>query len=157
MSTLLTILLTILTTFCSRWHVEAITPSVSPQTGTSSPGVRSTVARSEVGPRLTRGITISHAWSHSSQGASCYKLSHPSQGQNSCKLSHSSFPRYNLCSTPRKVSASFGGRKVVGITCGQTSSMAVLENGEVFDPKDYFILQVLRFMVGATMEMGNWV
>ena len=31
----------------------------------------------------------------------------------------------------RKVSASFGGRKVVGITCGQTSSMAVLENGEV--------------------------
>ena len=73
------------------------------------------------------------------------------------KLSHSSFTRYNLFSTPRKVSASFGGRKVIGITCGQTSSMAVLENGEVFDPKDYFILQVLRFMVGATMEMGNWV
>ena len=74
------------------------------------------------------------------------------------KMSHSSsFTRYNLCSTPRKVSASFGGRKVIGITCGQTSSMAVLENGEVFDPKDYFILQVLRFMVGATMEMGNWV
>ena len=35
--------------------------------------------------------------------------------------------------------------------------MAVLENGEVFDPKDYYILQVFRFMVGATMEMGNWV
>jgi RCC1 and BTB domain-containing protein len=32
----------------------------------------------------------------------------------------------------RKVSASFGGRKVIGITCGQTSSMAVLENGEVY-------------------------
>jgi alpha-tubulin suppressor-like RCC1 family protein len=32
----------------------------------------------------------------------------------------------------RKVSTSFGGRKVVGITCGQTSSMAVLENGEVY-------------------------
>jgi hypothetical protein len=31
----------------------------------------------------------------------------------------------------KKVSTSFGGRKVVGITCGQTSSMAVLENGEV--------------------------
>ena len=60
-------LLTILTTFCSRWHVEATTPSVSPQTGTSSPGVRTTVARLEVGPRLTRGITISHTWSHSSQ------------------------------------------------------------------------------------------
>ena len=78
MLTLLTIVLTMLTTFCSRWHVEAITPSVSPQTGTSSPGVRTTVARLEVGPRLTRGITISHTWSHSSQGASCYKLSHPS-------------------------------------------------------------------------------
>ena len=35
-------------------------------------------------------------------------------------------------STPRKVSASFGGRKVTRITCGQTSSMAVLENGEVY-------------------------
>ena len=32
----------------------------------------------------------------------------------------------------RKVTASFGGRKVVGVTCGQTSSMAVLENGEVY-------------------------
>ena len=30
------------------------------------------------------------------------------------------------------MSASFGGRKVIGITCGQTSSMAVLENGEVY-------------------------
>ena len=30
------------------------------------------------------------------------------------------------------MSTSFGGRKVVGITCGQTSSMAVLENGEVY-------------------------
>ena len=32
----------------------------------------------------------------------------------------------------RKVQTSFGGRKVIGITCGQTSSMAVLENGEVY-------------------------
>ena len=31
-----------------------------------------------------------------------------------------------------EVSASFGGRKVTRITCGQTSSMAVLENGEVY-------------------------
>ena len=65
MLTLFAILSTMLTTFCSRWHVEAITPSVSPQTGTSSPGVRTTVARSEVGPQLTRG-TIS--------GCSCYNV-----------------------------------------------------------------------------------
>ena len=32
----------------------------------------------------------------------------------------------------RKVTASFSGRKVIGVTCGQTSSMAVLENGEVY-------------------------
>ena len=38
----------------------------------------------------------------------------------------------NRFSLFRKVQTSFGGRKVIGITCGQTSSMAVLENGEVY-------------------------
>ncbi|XP_071517707.1 RCC1 and BTB domain-containing protein 1-like isoform X1 [Panulirus ornatus] len=34
--------------------------------------------------------------------------------------------------TPRKVIASIGGRRVVDIACGQTSSMAVMDNGEVY-------------------------
>ncbi|KAG7169284.1 RCC1 and BTB domain-containing protein 1-like [Homarus americanus] len=33
--------------------------------------------------------------------------------------------------TPRKVIASIGGRRVVDIACGQTSSMAVMDNGEI--------------------------
>uniref|UniRef100_A0A1B6BZZ7 BTB domain-containing protein n=1 Tax=Clastoptera arizonana TaxID=38151 RepID=A0A1B6BZZ7_9HEMI len=33
---------------------------------------------------------------------------------------------------PRKVSASLGGKKIVSICCGQTSSMAVVDNGEVY-------------------------
>ena len=53
-----------------------------------------------------------------------------SWGQNNCGQIGSGTTTNQ--STPRKVSASFGGRKVVGITCGQTSSMAVLENGEVY-------------------------
>ena len=52
-----------------------------------------------------------------------------SWGQNNCGQIGSGTTTNQ--STPRKVSASFGGRKVIGITCGQTSSMAVLENGEV--------------------------
>jgi len=53
-----------------------------------------------------------------------------SWGQNNCGQIGSGTTTNQ--STPRKVSASFGGRKVTGITCGQTSSMAVLENGEVY-------------------------
>ena len=53
-----------------------------------------------------------------------------SWGQNNCGQIGSGTTTNQ--STPRKVSASFGGRKVVGVTCGQTSSMAVLENGEVY-------------------------
>jgi len=53
-----------------------------------------------------------------------------SWGQNNCGQIGSGTTTNQ--STPRKVSASFGGRKVIGITCGQTSSMAVLENGEVY-------------------------
>ncbi|XP_077527019.1 RCC1 and BTB domain-containing protein 1-like isoform X1 [Haemaphysalis longicornis] len=34
--------------------------------------------------------------------------------------------------TPRKVSSGIGGRRCIGVACGRTSSMAVLENGEVF-------------------------
>ncbi|XP_050739123.1 RCC1 and BTB domain-containing protein 1-like isoform X1 [Eriocheir sinensis] len=34
--------------------------------------------------------------------------------------------------TPRRVIASIGGRQVVDIACGQTSSMAVMDNGEVY-------------------------
>lgn len=34
--------------------------------------------------------------------------------------------------TPRKVTSGIGGRRCIGIACGQTSSMAVMENGEVF-------------------------
>ncbi|XP_037292041.2 RCC1 and BTB domain-containing protein 1-like isoform X1 [Rhipicephalus microplus] len=34
--------------------------------------------------------------------------------------------------TPRKVSSGIGGRRCIGVACGQTSSMAVMENGEVF-------------------------
>lgn len=33
--------------------------------------------------------------------------------------------------TPRRVVANIAGRQVVDIACGQTSSMAVMENGEV--------------------------
>jgi len=53
-----------------------------------------------------------------------------SWGQNNCGQIGSGNTTNQ--STPRKVTASFGGRKVVGVTCGQTSSMAVLENGEVY-------------------------
>ena len=53
-----------------------------------------------------------------------------SWGQNNCGQIGSGTTTNQ--STPRKVSASFGGRKVTRITCGQTSSMAVLENGEVY-------------------------
>ncbi|XP_064456024.1 RCC1 and BTB domain-containing protein 1-like [Ornithodoros turicata] len=34
--------------------------------------------------------------------------------------------------TPRKVTSGIGGRRCIAIACGQTSSMAVLENGEVY-------------------------
>ncbi|XP_071400405.1 RCC1 and BTB domain-containing protein 1-like isoform X2 [Centroberyx affinis] len=34
--------------------------------------------------------------------------------------------------SPRRVSSSLQGKNVVGITCGQTSSMAVIDNGEVY-------------------------
>lgn len=34
--------------------------------------------------------------------------------------------------TPRQVNSSLAGKKVVCIACGQTSSMAVTENGEVY-------------------------
>lgn len=34
--------------------------------------------------------------------------------------------------TPRKVTSGIGGRRCVAIACGQTSSMAVLDNGEVY-------------------------
>lgn len=34
--------------------------------------------------------------------------------------------------TPRKVTSGIGGRYCVGIACGQTSSMAIVEDGEVF-------------------------
>ncbi|RXG60788.1 RCC1 and BTB domain-containing protein 1 [Armadillidium vulgare] len=33
--------------------------------------------------------------------------------------------------TPRKIIANIGGRRVIDIACGQTSSMAVMDNGEV--------------------------
>ncbi|XP_076453620.1 RCC1 and BTB domain-containing protein 1-like [Babylonia areolata] len=34
--------------------------------------------------------------------------------------------------TPRKVSAGLGGRQAISITCGQTSSLALIDNGEVY-------------------------
>ncbi|KAL7641414.1 UNVERIFIED_CONTAM: hypothetical protein RMT77_008554 [Armadillidium vulgare] len=34
--------------------------------------------------------------------------------------------------TPRKIIANIGGRRVIDIACGQTSSMAVMDNGEVY-------------------------
>lgn len=45
--------------------------------------------------------------------------------------------------TPRRVTNCLQGKVVMGIACGQTSSMAVLDNGEVRDQalgKDGFIL-----------------
>jgi len=53
-----------------------------------------------------------------------------SWGQNNCGQIGSGTTTNQ--STPRKVSTSFGGRKVVSITCGQTNTMATLENGEVY-------------------------
>jgi RCC1 and BTB domain-containing protein len=34
-------------------------------------------------------------------------------------------------SAPRKVNSLIGAKRTISIACGQTSSMAVLENGEV--------------------------
>lgn len=45
--------------------------------------------------------------------------------------------------TPRRVIASIGGRQVVDIACGQTSSMAVMDNGEVNECKNKLCLVYL--------------
>uniref|UniRef100_T1IZ19 acetylcholinesterase n=1 Tax=Strigamia maritima TaxID=126957 RepID=T1IZ19_STRMM len=51
-------------------------------------------------------------------------------GQNNCGQVGSGTTTNQ--STPRKVTAGINGKNVVAIACGQTSSMAVLDNGEVF-------------------------
>lgn len=51
-------------------------------------------------------------------------------GQNNCGQIGSGTTTNQ--STPRKVFATFGGKKVISISCGQTSSMVALENGEVY-------------------------
>nr|CAD7577020.1 unnamed protein product [Timema californicum] len=50
-------------------------------------------------------------------------------GQNNCGQVGSGMSTNQ--SAPRKVNSGIGGKKVVSIACGQTSSMAVVENGEV--------------------------
>nr|CAD7426419.1 unnamed protein product [Timema monikensis] len=51
-------------------------------------------------------------------------------GQNNCGQVGSGMSTNQ--SAPRKVNSGVGGKKVVSIACGQTSSMAVMENGEVY-------------------------
>ncbi|XP_011635998.1 RCC1 and BTB domain-containing protein 1-like isoform X2 [Pogonomyrmex barbatus] len=51
-------------------------------------------------------------------------------GQNSCGQVGSSISTNQ--GAPRQVNSNLAGKKVVNISCGQTSTMAVIENGEVF-------------------------
>lgn len=51
-------------------------------------------------------------------------------GQNNCGQIGSNTTTNQL--TPRKVTSCIGGRISVSVVCGQTSSMAVLDNGEVY-------------------------
>ena len=50
-------------------------------------------------------------------------------GQNNCGQVGSGLTT-NQC-VPRKVNSHIGTQRTISIACGQTSSMAVLENGEV--------------------------
>lgn len=68
--------------------------------------------------------------------------------------------------TPRRVSSCLQNRVAASIVCGQTSSLAVLDNGEVSLPTAlYFLLLPLRschfhalrrYMGGATMATASW-
>lgn len=51
-------------------------------------------------------------------------------GQNSCGQIGSGIGTHQ--NTPRKVNSSLTGKKVVRIACGQTTSMAVTNHGEVY-------------------------
>lgn len=51
-------------------------------------------------------------------------------GQNNCGQLGSSISTNQV--TPRQVNSVLGGKKVVCISCGQTSTMVVIENGEVY-------------------------
>ena len=50
-------------------------------------------------------------------------------GQNNCGQVGSGMSTNQ--SAPRKVNSAIGSKRTINIACGQTSSMAVLENGEV--------------------------
>lgn len=68
--------------------------------------------------------------------------------------------------TPRRVSSCLQNRVAVSIVCGQTSSLAVVDNGEVSLPTAlYFLLlpprsshfhALRRCMGGATMATASW-
>lgn len=51
-------------------------------------------------------------------------------GQNNCGQVGSSISTNQ--GAPRQVNSNLAGKKVVYISCGQTSTMAVIENGEVY-------------------------
>lgn len=51
-------------------------------------------------------------------------------GQNNCGQVGSSISTNQ--GAPRQVNSNLAGKKVVSIACGQTSTMAVIENGEVY-------------------------
>lgn len=56
--------------------------------------------------------------------------------------------------TPRKVTNCLHIKRVVGIACGQTSSMAVLDNGEVSGLRTHLspVLFFMRFGLGSWKE-----
>lgn len=67
--------------------------------------------------------------------------------------------------TPRRVSSCLQNKVAVSIVCGQTSSLAVVDNGEVRDRQQVissaaittlmFSSWLCRCMAGATMAMGS--
>lgn len=67
--------------------------------------------------------------------------------------------------TPRRVSSCLQNRVAVSIVCGQTSSLAVVDNGEV-SYKEHFIFScchrsygvfmLCRYTGGATTATANW-
>lgn len=56
-------------------------------------------------------------------------------GQNNCGQVGSGMSTNQ--SLPRKVNSLIGAKRTISIACGQTSSMAVLENGEVRNFSSY--------------------
>ncbi|EZA54598.1 hypothetical protein DMN91_007313 [Ooceraea biroi] len=99
--------------------------------GTCNQGLTPTIVNMpsiEGGPNMKRIVDVACGSHHSlalTEDGEVYAW-----GQNNCGQVSSGLSTNQ--GTPRQVSSSLAGKKVVCIACGQTSSMAVTENGEVY-------------------------